>query len=141
MATWINAYADVCYNWSLELKDIGEIIGQISLVDLNEKYLSCEVAFTIGRSFWNKGLTTEGLNAIINYLFNEVGMNRIEARHNTLNIASGVVMQKVGMKFEGILRQVEINKHGEFYDLAVYSILKSDLQNKNSIRKEVQDNV
>lgn len=110
-------------------------------MDLNEKYLSCEVAFTIGRSFWNKGLTTEGLKAIINYLFNEVGMNRIEARHNTLNIASGVVMQKVGMKFEGILRQVEINKHGEFYDLAVYSILKSDLQNKNSIRKEVQDNV
>jgi len=35
-------------------------------------------------------------------------------------------MEKAGMKFEGILRQVKINKKGEFYDLAVYSILKSD---------------
>lgn len=70
---------------------------------------------------------TEALKAVINYLFEEVGMNRIEARHNTLNPASGRVMQKSGMKFEGIMRQIKVNKYGEFYDLAVYSILKSDL--------------
>lgn len=72
---------------------------------------------------------TEALMAVINYLFKEIGMNRIEGRHNILNPASGRVMQKSGMTLEGILRQAKINKkNGEFYDLAVYSILKSDLK-------------
>jgi ribosomal-protein-alanine N-acetyltransferase len=125
---WVNAYTnDNSYNWAIELKEIGEIIGQISLVDLNEKYYSCEVAFTVGRSFWRKGNSTEGLKAVISYLFKEITMNRIEGRHNTLNFASGRVMQKSGMEFEGIMRQTDINKNGEFCDLAVYSILKSDL--------------
>ena len=125
---WVNEYTKVnSYNWAIELKDIGEIIGQISLVDLNEKYFSCEDAYTLGRSFWRKGISTEALDSVISYLFNEIGMNRIEGRHNTLNFVSGRVMQKSGMKFEGIMRQGDINKNGEFCDLAVYSILKSDL--------------
>lgn len=125
---WVNAYTkDNYYNWAIELKEIGEIIGQISLVDLNEKYFSCEVAFTVGRAFWGKGISTEALKSVISYLFKEIDMNRIEGRHNTLNLASGRVMQKSGMKFEGIMREMDINKNGEFCDLAVYSILKSDL--------------
>lgn len=125
---WVNAYTkDNSYNWAIELKEIGEIIGQISLVDLNEKYFSCEVGFSLGKPFWQKGISTEALKAVISYLFKEIAMNRIEGRHNTLNFASGRVMQKSGMKFEGIMREMDINKNGEFCDLAVYSILKSDL--------------
>lgn len=128
---WVNGYSeDNCYNWAIELKEIGEIIGQISLVDLSEKYSSCEVACTVGRRFWNNGISTEATKAVINYLFKEIGMNRIEGRHNTLNLASGGAMQKSGMKFEGIMRQADINKNGDFCDLALYSILKSDLINK-----------
>jgi ribosomal-protein-alanine N-acetyltransferase len=95
-------------------------------VDLNEKYCSCEVGYNISRLFWGKGIMTEALKAVISYLFIGIGMNRIEARHNTLNSASGSVMQKSGMKHEGILRQIKVDKNGHFYDLAVYSILKSD---------------
>jgi ribosomal-protein-alanine N-acetyltransferase len=125
--SWINDYAKKnCYNWTIELKDIDEIIGQISLVGLNEKYCSCEVGYTVGRLFWGKGIMTEAIKAVINYLFSEIGMNRIEARYNTLNLASGRVMQKSGMKHEGILRQVQVDKNGHFNDLAVYSILKSE---------------
>jgi ribosomal-protein-alanine N-acetyltransferase len=127
VSEWVNTYTnDNCYNWAIELKEIGEIIGQISLVDLNEKYSLCEVGFTVGRSFWKKGIGTEALKAVINYLFKEIGINRIEGKHNILNFASGRVMQKSGMTFEGIMRQADINKNGEFSDLKVYSILKSD---------------
>jgi [ribosomal protein S5]-alanine N-acetyltransferase len=125
---WINNYEKTdYYNWAIELKDISEVIGQISIMHFDEKYSSCSVGYNISRSFWGKGIMTEALKAVINYLFKEVGINRIEARHNTLNPASGRVMQKSGMKLEGILRQVKVNKYGEFYDLAVYSILKSAL--------------
>ncbi len=125
---WINSYQNFdYYNWAIELRDIGEIIGQISIMHINEKYSSCSVGYNISKSFWGKGIMTEALKAVISYLFKEIGMNRIEGRHNTLNAASGRVMQKSGMKFEGIMRQVKVNKYGELYDLAVYSILKSDL--------------
>lgn len=126
--SWINEYSFDYYNWGIELKATSEIIGQISLMSLDEKSLSCAIGYNIGRLFWGKGFMTEALNVVIDYLLKEIGMNRIEARHNTINIASGRVMQKAGMKFEGILRQVKINKYGEFYDLAIYSILRSDLK-------------
>lgn len=128
VSEWIDAYSDdSCYNWAIELAEIGEIIGQISLVDLSEKYCLCEVAFTLGRHFWGKGMSTEALKAVINYMFNEIGINRVQGMHNTKNIGSGRVMQKSGMKLEGIMRQADINKNGEFGDLAVYGIVKSDL--------------
>ncbi|GAA0774365.1 hypothetical protein GCM10008908_24090 [Clostridium subterminale] len=96
---WSNAYVyNNCYNWSIELKEIGEVIGQISIVTLNEKYYSCDVAYNIGKSFWGKGITVEALKAVTNYMFKEVGINRIEGKHNTLNTSSGIVMQKSRMK-------------------------------------------
>jgi len=125
--SWLNDYVkNNCYNWAIELKDFGNIIGQICVVSLSEKYYSCEVEYSLGRLFWGKGIMTEALKAVIGYLFNEIGMNRIEAKHNTLNPASGKVMQKSGMKHEGILRQVQVDKNGHYNDLAVYSILKSE---------------
>lgn len=125
---WIKDYEnDDNYNWVIELKDISEAIGQISLMHVNEKYSSCSVGYSISRLFWGKGIITEALKAVIDYLFKEIGMNRIEASHNTLNPASGRVMQKSGMKLEGIIRQPKVDKYGKFYDLALYSILKSDL--------------
>ncbi|WP_160676327.1 GNAT family N-acetyltransferase [Clostridium sp. C8-1-8] len=126
--SWINSYEANYYNWAIELKELGQVIGQLSLVGINEKYSSCMPGYNIGRSFWGKGFMTEALRAVIIYMLKDIGMNRIEARHNTLNIASGMVMKKAGMKFEGILRQVKVDKHGNFYDLAVYSTLKSDLE-------------
>lgn len=126
---WINTYMyDNYYNWAIELKEIGEIIGQISIMNLNEAYYSCEVAYNIGRIFWGKEIMSEALRAVIIYMIKDIGINRLEAKHDTKNPASGRVMQKSGMKYEGTMRQVKINKHGYFYDLAIYSVLKSDLK-------------
>ena len=124
---WVNSYTPKFYFWAIELKDIEEVIGSISIMEINEEYYSCTFGYNIGRGFWGRGYMTEALKAVINYLFKEIGMNRIQGNHNTFNPASGRVMQKSGMIYEGILRQAKINKNGEFYDLAVYSILKSDL--------------
>lgn len=77
--------------------------------------------------FWNKGIITESLNAVIKFFFEEVGINRIEAKHDINNPASGEVMKKCGMQFEGILRQAGKNNTG-LCDLAVYSILKDDIK-------------
>lgn len=101
---WINEYENNnTYNWAIELKEIGEVIGGISLVKLDEKNYSCEIGYCMTRKHWGKGIMSESLKAVIDYLFLEVGFNRIVAKHDTNNIASGKVMLKSRMQYEGML--------------------------------------
>lgn len=60
------------------------------------------------------------------FFFNEVGFNRIQAKHHKDNPASGKVMKKAGMKYEGRLREYFKNNDGEFVDCDLYSIIKAD---------------
>ncbi|MEG2869805.1 MAG: GNAT family N-acetyltransferase [Terrisporobacter sp.] len=124
--SWISEYSDEnTYHWVIELKEIKEAIGDIQVFHLKDKNYSCEVGYCLSREFWSKGIMSEALNAVIRYLFEEIGLNRIVAMHNTENIASGKVMIKNNMKYEGTLRQAgRLNE--SFYDLNVYSILKSE---------------
>ncbi len=129
---WVNEYeTKSVYNWAIGLKELGEPIGGISVVNLDEANVCCEVGYCISKAYWGKGITTEALKAVINFLFSEVGMNRIVARHDTKNPASGRVMQKSGMLYEGTHRQEKLRNDGTTYcDLAVYTILKEDWQNR-----------
>ena len=62
---------------------------------------------------------------MIRFGFEDLGLNRIEAQHETDNPASGKVMAHVGMQYEGTLRQRLKNK-GRYVDVALYAILRSD---------------
>lgn len=73
---------------------------------------------------------TEAMNGVIDFLFKKVGLNRIVAMHNVDNIQSGKVMIKNNMKYEGTLREANrLRDKDGFYNLAVYSILKSEWKN------------
>lgn len=130
LSGWVEAYQnDFCYNWAMALKETGEVIGSISVVDLREKAESCEIGYCMGKRFWNRGLMTEALTAVVDYLFREAGFHRITAGHHTDNSASGRVMVKSGMRREGLLRQAGHNPHKEeleFFDVAVYAVLREE---------------
>ena len=68
---------------------------------------------------------TEALSRVIDYAFDSMEINRIEAQHELTNPSSGRVMEKCGMKKEGVLRQRLYNK-GKFVDVALYAIVRSD---------------
>ncbi len=116
---------DTYYHWCIELKDTNVAVGSIGAFRLYDDLKTAEVGYCIGKQYWNKGITTEALNEVIRFLFEEIGYNRIEARHDTKNPASGIVMKKSGMQLEGILRQAGKNNTG-ICDSAVYAILKED---------------
>ncbi len=113
------------YNWAIELKDTHELIGNISVVDVIEETGSMELGWVIGRKYWGKGYMPEAAECVMDVLFGEVGANCIFAKHDVNNPKSGRVMQKIGMKFEGIIRQCNKNNQG-IVDCARYSILKSE---------------
>lgn len=115
------------YQWMIELKQLGEPIGSISVVRQNERVEEAEIGYCIGRHWWHKGIMSEALTAVIEYLFTEVGMNRVAARHDPNNPHSGGVMRKCGMKYEGTHRACDRNNQG-VCDAAQYSILRSEWQ-------------
>lgn len=117
---------DNCYRWCIELKETHEAIGTIDVVSLNINLESALIGYCISKRYWNQGITTEALIAVQNFLFQHVQLNRVESHHLTVNPASGKVMKKAGMSFEGIKRQGTKDNKGNFCDLAIYAILKSD---------------
>jgi len=123
---WISEYANLdFYQWMIVPKDLGEPIGSISVVNQKETVEEAEIGYCIGSHWWHKGIMTEALTAVIAYLFTEVGMNRIAAKHDTNNPYSGGVMRKCGMVYEGTSRSSDRNNQG-ICDMVHYAILRSD---------------
>jgi len=112
-------------SWGIVDKSGGHLIGTIGYMDYDSSNRSTEIGYSLARWKWNQGLMTEALTEVIRYTFSEMEINRIEAQHETENPASGRVMEKCGMKKEGILRQRLYNK-GRFVDVCLYSILRSE---------------
>lgn len=126
LSDWVSHYEDErYYQWAIVPKDLGQPIGSIAAVHVNERVGKVEIGYCIGRPWWHRGVMTEALNAVIDYFLNEVGANRVEACHDPRNPHSGAVMAKCGMTFEGIQRQAGINNQG-LCDLSWYAILASD---------------
>jgi RimJ/RimL family protein N-acetyltransferase len=100
------------------------IVGAIGLT-IELPHQRAEAGYWIGLPFWGRGYATEALSAIIAFGFSQLNLNRIHASHMTRNPASGRVMIKAGMRFEGSLRQ-HVMKWGKFEDLASYAILRSE---------------
>ena len=117
------------YDWVIEDKSLGEVIGNISVVNIDEHISCAKIGYCLGEAFWHKGIMSEALKRVIEFLFDEVGCNRIEATHDVANPNSGKVMEKCGLKYEGTLRQSAVNNQG-VYDCVVRSILKSEYYNK-----------
>lgn len=125
---WIPRYnKSDYYNWVIELKETGEIVGNISVVQINENIKEASLGYCMGENWWGQGIMPEAGKAVINYLFNEIGFNRIEAYHDKNNPKSGRVMQKLGMIYEGVRRKKGINNQGIIDDV-VYAILWEDYQ-------------
>ncbi len=121
--SWINNYESLeYYNWAIELKETSRAIGSIGVVDLSNQHRRCEIGYCIGKEFWGKGIMTEALKAVISFAVEEIGIVRVQAMHNSQNVASGKVMLKAGMKYEGRLYSFHIGKDGLPYDCDMYSI-------------------
>ena len=129
IARWVENYQNMdFYKWAICLKEKPDsVIGDISVVDMDEAVNSCEVGYILSKDYWGQGLMTEALEAVLNYLLQDAGFNRVTARFVTANPASGRVMSKAGMSYEGTFRQAVFHK-GQVKDFSVYGILKSDLE-------------
>ena len=125
--SWLELYQKPeHYSWAIVLKDISEPIGSIAAVEQRDDIKMVHIGYCIGRKWWHQGITSEALRELIRFFFKEVGVNRIESRHDPRNPHSGKVMLKCGLQYEGTMRQSDINNQCGFCDAAYYALLAED---------------
>jgi RimJ/RimL family protein N-acetyltransferase len=100
----------------------GALLGAIGL-DITREHERAELGYWIGKPFWGQGYCTEAARAVVNFAFDVLRLHRITAAHFAHNVASGRVMQHIGMTYEGNRIQ-EIKKWGNFEDLMLYGLVR-----------------
>ncbi|MGD8190967.1 GNAT family N-acetyltransferase [Brevibacillus ginsengisoli] len=108
--------------WAITLKKTQNLVGCISL-SVALEHQRAELGYWLGRPYWGMGIMTEAAHNVIQFGFEELKLNQIFARAMRRNPASIRVMEKIGMKHEGILPQ-HVKKWGVYKDLVYYGILK-----------------
>ena len=126
---WIRACADAykkdeAINFAITLRTDKNLIGAIGL-ELEPENERAELGYWIGKPYWNHGYATEAARVVVAYSFEVLKLNRIYAYHFTRNPASGRVLEKVGMRYEGCRRQ-HTKKWDNFEDSIGYGMLKAD---------------
>lgn len=101
-----------------------ELRGAIGL-QLTSEHRRGELGYWIGQPYWGQGLATEAVQRVVQFAFETLALNRVQASHLPRNPASGRVMQKVGMTREGLHRERYL-KDGRFEDVIEYAILRRD---------------
>lgn len=124
-------YMDQLGIYAIELKSEHKCIGCIDLrIDsVNDKG---SFGYVMNHSYWNKGYMSEALNMILKLAFLELGLNRVESTYYVGNEASGRVMEKCAMKYEGTGLE-ELKVFGIYYDVVHYAILKKEYDSKGRI--------
>lgn len=114
--------SDRMYQWGIELK--GRLIGSASIVNVDDLDQKATLGYCLARAYWSNGYATEAVKAVLDYMFNEIGLNRIEASHAVNNIASGRVLEKAGMLLEGQAKDYYFSNAG-FQDSRLFGITKA----------------
>ena len=102
-----------------------QLIGAAGLREIETEHCQAELGFWVGVEWWGNGYATEAARAVIGYGFRELQLNRIHAHYMVRNPASGRVLEKLGMRREGRLRQ-RVRKWGVFEDVILMAILRDD---------------
>ena len=111
--------------WGIRLKGTTKIIGSAGFNNYTKNHRA-NIGYDLKPEYWNKGIVTEAIKAIVNYGFDTLQVNRIEAEVMSGNVFSERVLEKCDFKNEGLLRSWMFwnDKH---FDMTIFSILKSDV--------------
>jgi RimJ/RimL family protein N-acetyltransferase len=115
------------YRFAVTVRPADEVRGRATLTLVNEPIREWEIGWAIHPDLWGKGLATESARRVLEFAFAEVHAHRVVAFSHAQNAASLRVMEKLGMRREGRLRETR-RWRGDWADEAVFSILEREWQ-------------
>lgn len=113
------------YDWALIHREKQKMIGTCGFTSFDYVNNGGEIGYVLNPEYWNLGLATEAAKLVLSFGFGQLGLHRIEARYMEGNDASRCVMEKLGMKFEGIRRGALLVK-GNYRNIGYCAILKEE---------------
>ena len=111
--------------WGIWHKEDGRLIGDCGFIKWEVSQARAELDYLLSREYWNRGLMTEAITEVIHFGFERMQLSRIQGICEIANVASARVMEKAGMRFEGVLRSY-IQHDGKALDMKMYSIVRKD---------------
>lgn len=134
-ATWISGHAGAWEEgragvWAVCLADGGALVGAAGL-HLERAHRRAEIGYWVAREHWGRGIATEAVRALVDHAFDELELERLFAHHFPWNPASGRVMEKAGMRREGVLRG-HVWKDGRPEDNVLYGLARADREDAGS---------
>jgi len=112
-----------CINWTLTLKETGEMIGTIGFYRMELQHYRTEIGYMLLPKFYGKGYASEAVQRLVDFGCKDLGFHSIEAVIYPENMGSQRVLEKCGFVREAYFKESEFHG-GKFVDTAVYSILK-----------------
>lgn len=108
-------------HFAILARERGELRGACGLV-INARDANAELGYWIGVPYWGRGYATEAAREVLRYGFEDLRLHRIHAAHFGNNPASGRVLSKIGMRYEGTRREHH-RKYGDYEDRVEYGVL------------------
>lgn len=111
--------------WGITLRSESRVIGTCGFHGWAKIHYKAEIGYELTPEYWQQGFMTEVIPKIVEFGFNHLGLNRIEAFVEPENMGSRKVLKKVGFKEEGILKE-HFYWRNRFVDIVIYALLKKD---------------
>lgn len=113
--------------WGIMLKQTDTIIGSCGFLNRETKHSRAEIGYELHPAYWRRGIASEAIEAVVQFGYYHLQLERIEAIIDPLNVPSQKVLEKHGFEREGLLRHYEYN-FGRFNDVYIYAGIKSDFR-------------
>jgi len=116
--------------WAIALKETGKVIGAVRFYpDENRGQFSARnsawlINYFLAEAHWGKGYMTEAVKCVVQYAFDEMGIELLGVSHRPGNVRSRRVIEKCGFQYAGTIEGGIQNYDGQIFDCVCYSILK-----------------
>ena len=120
-----NAVPRSNYTLAVVVRTDDELVGAVHIGETSREHRRGEMGYVLAQAHWGRGYATEAAAAILRFGFDEVGFHRIAATCDPENIASARVLEKIGMQYEGHLRQ-HLLIRGQWRDRLAFAALTPD---------------
>ena len=118
------------YQLGIVWHETGELVGGARLGISSPVHRAGDIGYGVRRDLWGRGIASEAAALLVDFGFRTLGLHRISAVHHPDNVASGRVLQKIGMRFEGRLRDhMYMPAQGKWRDSLAYAILEDEWGN------------
>jgi len=110
--------------WGIERKDTNEVIGEIEVFDIENDRFGM-VGYRIAPWLWNIGICTEAMMRVVDFIFSETAIDRLQGNVDVRNIGSNKVLEKSGFILEGTIRHGKMCSN--YCDYNIWGLIRDDV--------------